>query len=629
LCFVFYTVWFISGKPTINIDYLALLNQMARPQLRDDDNAWPYYQKAINLYVEPVKGGVVEEFIKYRNTPNLLKNVPRFTDLSIDEQALILKWIKENQKHWDNITAEQKAVILKCFQYNSVPIFIEIEMESPLYTTFEAMTNHVIRAIKQNKPVTDFNSVPFFKSALYKAEPYESMTKHVIEATKQNKPVNDSISANAGYPAGFPDSDFMNWIRENKVPTNFLESVSVAVLNEWMKRYKDLPKSDRDVLTDTEFEYLRPWINSNESAWQEFVKGSSKSYCYNEYTYGPNKENKSLFDVVLPHLSTIRGLARFSVLHSRINLKEGKTHQALEDCLAVVRAGRHWQGKGTIIEQLVGIAISALAREEILHITATQDISSNDLKQIQQQLSEIYADGYPLINMKGERLVFQDIVQRVFTDRGPGGGHLIPDRWTQLVDSDLTREERDYKIFMPISTAASMIHAGRNETLAKANELYDRSIERAKKTPYERHIGKIDSTEKMLMNMSEYRFFLIRYFAPALERASDLVFRSKASHEATITILALMRYRLDNKEYPANLDKLIAVGYLKELPMDPFSNKPLVYKRTNDGFMLYSVGFNYTDDGGRIGKDSKDNPRRLWAENGDSVFWPLMETEAE
>jgi len=47
-----------------------------------------------------------------------------------------------------------------------------------------------------------------------------------------------------------------------------------------------------------------------------------------------------------------------------------------------------------------------------------------------------------------------------------------------------------------------------------------------------------------------------------------------------------------------------------------------VYRKTDSGFTLYSVGLNFTDDGGVPGKDSKDKPI-LWSEkDGDAVFWP-------
>ena len=51
-----------------------------------------------------------------------------------------------------------------------------------------------------------------------------------------------------------------------------------------------------------------------------------------------------------------------------------------------------------------------------------------------------------------------------------------------------------------------------------------------------------------------------------------------------LTILALLRWRLQKDQYPAALDELVAAGFLNELPMDPWSDKPLVYKKTDDDF---------------------------------------------
>jgi len=588
--FCVYTAWFITGKPAISVDYLALLNQMSQPELRDEDNAWPHYEKAINMYIEPVKDGVVQEFIDFRYKPGQLEKVLRFTDLSQDEQTQVLQWIQQNQKHWDNLSAEQQKVILKCFEYNWVPIFKKLYLPYRV-TPFKSMTNHIVEDIKEKKQVT---------------EPY-----HTVAVRPEH--------------TDFPDAELTDWIKQDKIPANYLEAVSVAVLNEWMKRYKELPANVRGPLTDTEYEYIGPWVSKNEAAWQEFVAGSSKSYCYREYKYDPSHEEKWLLGVLLPHVSTLRSLARLGIWQARIDIHKGQVQQALEDYLAVARAGRHWQGKGTLIEQLVGIAISALAHEEILHITATQNLSAIDLKHLQQQLTQIYPQGYPLVNIEGERIGFMDTVQHVFTGGGPGGGHLVPSKWIQLSDQSKYVAERELKIFMPLSTAASMVHARRDETVAKFNEIFGKLTENAKMSPCERHRRNVDS-DNIILTLPKYRYFLIHFLLPAFDRISDLGYRSKTLHEATVTILALKLWRLEKGEYPANLDELIAAGFLKELPMDPYSNKPLIYRKTNDDFILYTVGSNFTDDEGQSGKDSQGRSRK-WMDNGDTVFWPVPEMQ--
>ncbi len=62
--------------------------------------------------------------------------------------------------------------------------------------------------------------------------------------------------------------------------------------------------------------------------------------------------------------------------------------------------------------------------------------------------------------------------------------------------------------------------------------------------------------------------------------------------------IALAKYKLAQNRYPAKLQELVP-RYLNPVPDDIFSSKPLIYKRTADGYLLYSVGLNGKDDGGR------------------------------
>ena len=64
--------------------------------------------------------------------------------------------------------------------------------------------------------------------------------------------------------------------------------------------------------------------------------------------------------------------------------------------------------------------------------------------------------------------------------------------------------------------------------------------------------------------------------------------------------LAIKMFQRDVGEYPDSLKLLTANKFLKELPMDPFSGKPFIYKVKNGEFVLYSVCDNLKDDGGDI-----------------------------
>jgi hypothetical protein len=60
--------------------------------------------------------------------------------------------------------------------------------------------------------------------------------------------------------------------------------------------------------------------------------------------------------------------------------------------------------------------------------------------------------------------------------------------------------------------------------------------------------------------------------------------------------LELSAYKADHAAYPQTLAEL-SPGYLREAPTDLFSEKPLIYSRQADGYLLYSVGQNMVDDG--------------------------------
>ncbi len=63
--------------------------------------------------------------------------------------------------------------------------------------------------------------------------------------------------------------------------------------------------------------------------------------------------------------------------------------------------------------------------------------------------------------------------------------------------------------------------------------------------------------------------------------------------------VAVERYRQHAGTLPTTLNDLLP-AYLSSAPIDPFSGRALVYRPTNPGFVVYSVGPNRHDDGGTV-----------------------------
>jgi hypothetical protein len=80
---------------------------------------------------------------------------------------------------------------------------------------------------------------------------------------------------------------------------------------------------------------------------------------------------------------------------------------------------------------------------------------------------------------------------------------------------------------------------------------------------------------------------------------------------------ALERYHFLHNEYPESLDAL-APRFIGKIPLDLVGGQPLHYHRKADGnFLLYSVGWNESDDGGQV-LSEEDRPENL--KKGDWVW---------
>ncbi|HUZ06052.1 MAG TPA: hypothetical protein VMV89_01045, partial [Candidatus Paceibacterota bacterium] len=89
------------------------------------------------------------------------------------------------------------------------------------------------------------------------------------------------------------------------------------------------------------------------------------------------------------------------------------------------------------------------------------------------------------------------------------------------------------------------------------------------------------------------------FFWSALGGAEKFAYAQSSVDLARVAI-ALERYRLAHGGYPDSLDAL-SPQFMEKIPHDVIGGQPLHYRRTNDGqFVLYSVGWNETDDGGVV-----------------------------
>ena len=655
LCLIVYAVWFSTGKPTISVDYLALLNQLNRPEVRDEDNAWPHYEKAIELFVEPD-----QRILKL--TGNRRKDFRKrlyFSDLNKDEQDMIRKWLKENESDWNSLELSQKQLFEKCFNeglvpyIDFIPVYMRRNRSRRRYSVFDDAVKDFIWRIERQQASGKPVNLPEYLEYEMGMEGYEMGMEMERMGGGYYGGGNGGSRGYKNYPQNRRDIKLDPDIALDSEIISLLGSVTQKELTVMQKELKEIKRGinagvikawidSPPVVVKSLLGYLLPfekklivrWIEDNESAWQEFVAGSSKSYCYREYQYYDGEEELFLWSIGISHFNSIRKLTRVGIWRSRIAKENGKIQQSIDDCFAVAKAGSHWQGRGTIVEQLVGLSIGRIAYDEIFDILATQRFSADELARLHRQLSQFYPEGYPLIEMEGERIAFMDTIQRTFTDGGPGGGHLIPEKTGMFgnIYEDVVEVTDDIPVgkkFFENAALTSMclLHARRDATVELGRRVYEQQVEIGEMSPYERHERDVGSIEDTYLSMPKYRYALLQYLMPAVDRISELLYQGKALHEATIAILAIQRWRLEKEEYPATLEELIEAEYLKELPKDPYSDTSLIYKKAGDKFVLYSVGLNFKDDDGKVVEENGNEQEWGTNDDGDAVFWPVVKSQ--
>ena len=86
---------------------------------------------------------------------------------------------------------------------------------------------------------------------------------------------------------------------------------------------------------------------------------------------------------------------------------------------------------------------------------------------------------------------------------------------------------------------------------------------------------------------------------PALGNVPKRGAIGQVTADEAVLACALERFRLAHGQFPEKLGAL-APDFISKLPHDVITGDPYKYRRDKDNFVLYSVGWNETDDGGQV-----------------------------
>jgi hypothetical protein len=294
----------------------------------------------------------------------------------------------------------------------------------------------------------------------------------------------------------------------------------------------------------------------------------------------------------MPELGQMRGLARYNAARMHVALQNHDIWEWLRAFESTLALSQACSTQPFAIASLVGGAIDGVAMRQLNILLASKpDIQTLDAveRAMNRQLRNDSS-----VWIKGERAMGLDAIAWAFAD----ADNVRYGRASKNLYAQTGVEQSMLKDGWRIGTYA--------ENIAEYNALADRKLATFSLPPYGRirqrtlYTGQLVLVERLLAN------------------AWDGVVRSDAQRRlnraATVTMIALERYRIYTGDYPQVLEQLVP-GYLAELPLDPWAATatPLAYRRVDPqddpecrSYLLYTVGGDATDNGGFMKNGERD-----------------------
>lgn len=226
-----------------------------------------------------------------------------------------------------------------------------------------------------------------------------------------------------------------------------------------------------------------------------------------------------------------------------------------------------------------------------------------------------------------DRMLFYDALQRHYTDDGNGDG------WFWIGKEQGSDDAKAVSFSVQLSAPLVVRQfPSRREAVEIYERLADLAEAQAALPLWEADFQDYEAQARSYNSeRNKFVYLFILYLEGIHKTLENLV----QCRDAMIAVAAMHRYRTATGKWPAGLDALTP-DYLAQVPIDRRNGRPLGYRLTEHGPLVYSVGDDKDDDGGRVAFDAPTHGGRAhyWASagrtppaDGDLILWPVAPTD--
>jgi len=394
---------------------------------------------------------------------------------------------------------------------------------------------------------------------------------------------------------------------------------AVDVTKESQEVWVQLEQAQKRPWSQEEFPTIAGWLEANREPLRRIEEAAGRPRSYAPLVPAGDPP---MLTVLLPVCQSMRDAACMLGTRAMLRVHQGKRDEAWRDLLACHRLARHAGQGPTLVEGLIAIVVERAAAGGDAALAHYGRPTAAVIGRMKSDLAALPAMPKMADRLdQGERFFYLDAVatmarKGVSNLRDLAGGGPAGDKSRGLLEE---------LVFAGLDAMIDW-----DEPLRMGNPWYDRLAAAARKPTRAERVTAMAALEKdikaLAVGVKDPKRIPMRFVErmPAqaighwmgevlgalLLPAVSSVIRAedRAAAETTLrdVALALAAYRADHGEYPGRLADL-KPKYRADLN-DPFSDGELIYRTAADGFLLYSVGPNGKDDGGRNRSDYSGDP---------------------
>jgi hypothetical protein len=275
-----------------------------------------------------------------------------------------------------------------------------------------------------------------------------------------------------------------------------------------------------------------------------------------DFTAGPQAY---MADVLLPQSSRFRGCMQVLSDRTHLLVSQGRFEEALQNCVVIFRLTRHFEHEPLLVNFLVGLSARAIGVANANLVLRSGPVSAAARSALAAEL--------------------------VRGDSHQSFQHALV-------------SERVYGLETSRDMAQCVFRAQLNDLQCALIDMFNHHLELATQ-PYPIVAADKPQWESDHWSMSNA---LARLAEQAILKTRSVWERSRAQVRCLRVLLALQEESLRSQDREPRITEL---GLPVEAFTDPFSGAPLRLKKSDAGWIIYSVGVDRVDDGGNL-TDDKD-----------------------